>query len=260
MQLGRKVRAEMELRPTSGGVCRKNEKLCATSVFSVPLWWTSVAKEATKEAQSSTKDAQRKTWCFPRHQWDPPALIKIVGRRPLRGLAFVLLIVLAAFPACNRGTENAEGIVIINAPATGEVRRILAREGMEIAVGQPIAEIAVYSPTTSTPTTGRDQKQSPAVVNLQSAQAEIEAARSEVVRHEVEVQRLTPLVSSGQASPGELDGERALYERAQQRLQKARTAAQQAQTGLVTARQQSLNSPAVAPTPNEQIVTITASS
>ena len=79
-----------------------------------------------------------------------------------------------------------------------------------------------------------------------------------MVRHEVEVQRLTPLVSSGQASQGELDGERALYERAQQRLQKAKTAAQQAQSGLVSARQQSLNSPIATPSPAEQIVVVRA--
>jgi multidrug resistance efflux pump len=131
---------------------------------------------------------------------------------------------------------------------------------MEVVEGQPIAEIAIYAAAQRAPTAGPDQKQASAAINLQAAQAEIESARSEVVRHEVEVQRLTPLVSAGQVSQGELDGQRALYERAQQRLQKAKTAAQQAQSGLVSARQQSLNSPIAAPSPVEQIVVVRASS
>jgi multidrug resistance efflux pump len=129
---------------------------------------------------------------------------------------------------------------------------------MEVVEGQAIAEIVISSPAQPASTKGPDQKQASAAINLQSAQAEIEAARAEVVRHEVEVQRLTALVASGQASQGDLDGERALYERGQQRLQKAKTAAQQAQSGLVSARQQSVNSPTAAPSLTEQIVVVRA--
>lgn len=174
-------------------------------------------------------------------------------------LTFVLVVGLVAFQACNRGGEASPGVVVVNAPEAGEIRRVLAREGMEIVEGQPIAEIAISAPAPRPPKPGPDQKQTSAVTNLQTAQAEIEAARSEVVRHEVEVQRLTPLVSAGQASQGELDGERALYERAQQRLQRAKTAAQQAQTGLVSARQQPLNSANTTPSPAEEIVVVRAS-
>jgi len=125
---------------------------------------------------------------------------------------------------------------------------------MEVVEGQPIAEIAVQSVAQSAPTTGADDRQARAALSIQAAQAEVEAARAEVVRHEVEVQRLTSLVSSGQASQGDLDGETALYERAQQRLQRAKTVVQQAQAGLVAARQQSLNSSIATPSPAEQIV------
>jgi multidrug resistance efflux pump len=93
--------------------------------------------------------------------------------------------------------------------------------------------------------------------SIAAAQSEIDAARAEVVRAEVEVQRLTPLVASGQASQGELDGARSNYERAQQRLQKAQTAEQGAQAGLVAARQPSR---AATPTPSEQIIYARASS
>jgi multidrug efflux pump subunit AcrA (membrane-fusion protein) len=171
---------------------------------------------------------------------------------------FVLLAGLA-LQACNRGGEDLHGVVVVNAPEAGEIRRVLAREGMEIVEGQPIAEIAISAPAQRAATASPNQKQASAGINLQAAQAEIESARSEVVRHEVEVQRLTPLVSTGQASQGELDGERALYERAQQRLQKAKTAAQQAQSGLISARQQSLNSPIATLSPVEQIVVVRSS-
>ena len=82
------------------------------------------------------------------------------------------------------------------------------------------------------------------------------------MRHEAEVQRLTPLVAAGQASQGELDGERALYERAQQRLQRAQTAARDAQTGLVVAQQPTANrqTNAQAPPPREQLVTANTTS
>jgi len=172
--------------------------------------------------------------------------------------AIGLLIGLFALQACNRADEVSRGVVVVNAPQAGEIRRVLASEGMEIVEGQPIAEIAILAPRPRVSPSGPDQKQSSAAINLQAAQAEIESARSEVVRHEVEVGRLTSLVSSGQASQGDLDAERALYERAQQRLQKAKAAAQQAQTGLVTARQQSLNSPTAIPSPAEQIVVVNA--
>jgi multidrug resistance efflux pump len=73
------------------------------------------------------------------------------------------------------------------------------------------------------------------------------------------VSRLTPLVASGQASQGELDGARANYERAQQRLGRAQTASQGAQAGLVAARQPNRTS-TPAPTPSEQAVYAVASS
>ena len=166
---------------------------------------------------------------------------------------------MVACQACSRGQDGTRGVIVVNAPATGEIRRVLVREGMEVVEGQPIAEIAVHPTAQSAPTTGADERQARAALSIQAAQAEVEAARAEVVRHEVEVQRLTQLVSSGQASQGDLDGETALYERAQQRLQRAKTAAQQAQSGLVAARQQSLNSSNTTPSPTEQIVAARAS-
>jgi multidrug efflux pump subunit AcrA (membrane-fusion protein) len=174
-------------------------------------------------------------------------------------LAFTFLTALVACQACSRSGNSSGGIIVVNSPAAGEISRVLAREGMEVSEGQPIAEIAVYSTAQSASPTAADGIQARAGVSVQAAQAEVEAARTEVVRHEVEVQRLTSLVSSGQAPQGNLDAERALYERAQQRLQRAKTAVQQAQSGLVAARQQSLNSSIATASPAEQIVAARAS-
>jgi multidrug efflux pump subunit AcrA (membrane-fusion protein) len=172
--------------------------------------------------------------------------------------------------ACQSGTGTSgssgdpRGIIIVNAPATGEVRRIVAREGMTVAEGQPIVEIAVQEEgPAATPSPG-ESAEARAVRNFKAADAEIEAARAEAVRHEAEVQRLTPLVASGEASQAQLEGERALYERAQQRLQKAQDTKRSAETGLLASRQpgpqQNQGSTAGPPAPRERIVTANASS
>lgn len=171
-----------------------------------------------------------------------------------------LLLALASSPACGR-RENADahGVVIVNAPAAGVVRRVLVNEGAQLKPGDAVVEIAVREEgAVPRPTPGEDPVAA-AGRNIASAQAEIDAARAEVVRAEVEVQRLTPLVAAGQASQGELDGARTTYERAQQRLQRAQSAAQSAQAGLVAARQPSRTS-APAVTPLEQVVYAVASS
>jgi outer membrane protein TolC len=130
---------------------------------------------------------------------------------------------------------------------------------MEVVADQTIAEIAVDLPASSTPTPGTDQRQVRAGLSVQAAQAEVESARTEVVRHEVELQRQTSLVSSGQASQADVDGERALYEQASQRLEKAKAAVQEAQSGLIAARQPASNFPNTPPVPIEQIVAARAS-
>lgn len=185
-----------------------------------------------------------------------------------RGLAFaalapLVLSALAATAACGSregAAPSAGGVVIVNAPAAGEVRRVLVKEGVQLKKGDAVVEIVVkpVGPAPA-PTRGEDPVAA-AGRNIASAQAEIEAARSEVVRAEVEVQRLTPLVASGQASQGELDGARALYERAQQRLQRAQTSAQGAQAGLVAARQPQRAAATPPPAPTEQVVYAFASS
>jgi multidrug efflux pump subunit AcrA (membrane-fusion protein) len=158
------------------------------------------------------------------------------------------------------GGTDTSGIIIVNAPAAGEIRRVLVREGMSVNKDAPIVEIVVRTEAPTAQPTQTEDPQARAARNIQSSKAEVEAARAEVVRTEVEVQRLTPLVATGQATQAELDGARAAYERAQQRFQKAQETERGAQSGLVTARQQSQNSSNAPPAPTEQIVIARASS
>lgn len=174
-----------------------------------------------------------------------------------------LLVVSSACGSGGGGEESAaRGIVVVNAPAAGEVRRVIAREGMVVNEGAPIVEIAVLTEgPRPTPSPG-ESAETRAAGNFRAADAEIEAARAEVVRHDAEVRRLTPLVASGEAPQAQLDGERALFERAQQRLQQAQDAKQRAEGELRAARQPGPNQtgPVGPAPPREQLVTAVASS
>ncbi|HEY0172451.1 MAG TPA: hypothetical protein VGB98_15625 [Pyrinomonadaceae bacterium] len=181
--------------------------------------------------------------------------------RALPGLALTCLLVASAACGSGEGGGGGEtpGVVIVNAPAAGEVRRVLVKEGERLRKGDAVVEIVVRSEAAAAPTPRGEDPVAAAGRNIASAQAAIDAARSEVVRAEVDVQRLTPLVAAGQASQGELDFARSTYERAQQRLQRAQSEAQAAQSGLVAARQPGRAS-APAPAPSEQVIYANATS
>jgi multidrug resistance efflux pump len=174
---------------------------------------------------------------------------------------------LTAAAGCGTRTvseTDAAGIVVVNSPAAGVVRRVLTSEGGHVAEGAPVVEIAVRDESAGAARAqATEDPRSRAARGVTAAQSEIEAARAEVVRTEVEVQRLTPLVASGAATQGELDGARAQYDRAQQRFGRAQESAQGAQSGLVAARQPTFNSPGAATTvatPAERIVAAQATS
>ena len=177
-------------------------------------------------------------------------------------LALSALVASSACRSQSGGDAAARGVVVVNAPAAGEVRRVFVREGAAVNEGEAVAEIAVPIETTGAPQqpAGEDPQQR-AGRTVTAAQTGVEAARAEVVRAEVEVQRLTPLVAAGSAPQGQLDAARADYDRAQQRLRQAQAAAQDAQAGLVVARQQS-GGQTSAPPPqvSERIVPARASS
>jgi multidrug resistance efflux pump len=188
------------------------------------------------------------------------------ARRVVRTLpAFALLVASACGSRPAGETDGAAGIVVVNAPAAGVVRRVLAGEGAHVASGAPVVEIAVaVEGAGAARAQATEDPQARAARGVTASQTEVEAARAEVVRTEVEVQRLTPLVASGAATQGELDGARAQYDRAQQRFRRAQEAAQGAQSGLIAARQPTFNSPGAAATaaatPAERLVAAQASS
>lgn len=157
------------------------------------------------------------------------------------------------------GNNEAGNIVVVNSPANGQVRRIVVAEGVHVDRGTPIVEIVVQSEPAVTATPARAGVEMRAVQSYQAADAEIEAARAEAVRHEAEVARLTPLVSSGEVSQGQLDGERSLYEQAQRRLTQAQEAKRNAEGALLAARQPNQSQGTNSPTPREQIVSAVAS-
>lgn len=187
---------------------------------------------------------------------------RVATTKPLPRVVLTCLLI-AASSACGSGSVDegeTAGVVIVSAPAAGEVRRVLVSEGIRLKKGDAVVEIVVRAEgAAAAPTPRGEDPVAAAGRNIASSQAEVEAARAEVVRAEVEVSRLTPLVASGQASPGELDGARATYERAQQRLQRAQAATQGAQAGLVAARQPNRNV-APPPAPSEKVVYATATS
>ena len=193
-------------------------------------------------------------------------LIRVYPSHPSHPCSLPLLLALllvAASAACRSGgaDTDAGGIVVVNAPAAGVVRRVLVSEGVTVNEGAGLFEIAVRTQPQGAAVQPTEDPVARASKNIGAAQNEIESARAEVVRAEVEVRRLEPLVASGQASQGELDGARAVYERAEQRFQRAQTAAEVAQSGLVAARQQQINGAAApVPAPAERIVVARATS
>lgn len=171
---------------------------------------------------------------------------------------FTILLLLVISIACSRITENGNAndgnVIVLNAPATGVVKRILVAEGVRVNAGTPIIEITTQAEEVVVAQKPGESAEVQAVRNYKTADTEIEGARAEAVRHEAELARLTPLVASGEASQGQLDGERGLYEQAQRRLQQAQEAKRTAEGGLIAARQPGQIQGNKAATKREEIV------
>jgi multidrug efflux pump subunit AcrA (membrane-fusion protein) len=172
----------------------------------------------------------------------------------------LLPLLLAAACQSTAPTNDAGNIVVVNAPAAGHVRRIVVAEGVQVDRGAPLVEIAVESEAVSAPGPARAEIEAKAIHNYESLDTQIETARAEVVQRETEVARITPLVNSGEAPQGQLDGARALYEQAQRRLTALQEAKRNAEGALLAARQPNQSQGINAPTPREQIVSAVAGS
>lgn len=166
--------------------------------------------------------------------------------------AFTFVSCRAPQNAATRQGGAAATTSIVNATAGGTVHRINVRQGSSVNQNDAVAEILVSSDEDTNaerPTLQSQTAQTtapPAGNDLRAADRNIDAARAEVVRREVEVQRLTPLVAAGQASQGELDGARVEYDRAQANFQRAQDARGAARDNIVASRQAQIATP-VAP-------------
>lgn len=154
------------------------------------------------------------------------AIITLQELRAAPMLSLLMLLTLFACTACRSSNTNSpdassQGLVIVNAPATGEVHRVLVSEGTTIGEGAAIAEIAVRQeiPNANAPTQSNDL-QARARSAAQAMQTQITAARAAAEHASIEVERMSALVASSAAPQPQLDAARAEYQRAQEQLQR----------------------------------------
>jgi multidrug efflux pump subunit AcrA (membrane-fusion protein) len=136
---------------------------------------------------------------------------------------FALPIVIAlAIPlaiSCRSTVTEKSGNIILNAPVTGVVRRVLVNEGASVDKDAAIIEIgaAKEQPASQTANTNSDQARA-----ARAAQNDLAAAEAEANRASAELRRIEPLVKRGLASQAELDKARAQAQDSQERLKLAR--------------------------------------
>jgi multidrug resistance efflux pump len=182
----------------------------------------------------------------------------LVFDRVRRGvLLSSLLVCVSAGAACRREAEQEgrtpSGLVVINAPATGEVRRVLVVEGADVSEGATVVEIAVAEAPA-----GRGRAEDPverARTAVRGARGDVAAAEAEVARASVEVQRVEPLVAAGAAPQAQLDAARAQFQQAQERLTRLRETARSAQDYFV-AQEGGALAPAAPGPPPERLVPV----
>ncbi len=173
-----------------------------------------------------------------------------------RAHIFFILSLLALLPAtaCRSNDKGAStsGLVVVKAPATGQVRRVLASEGSSVNEGAVLVEIAVESSSgAARPDSGDDGTLARAA--LETARKQISEAEADVNRAAVEARRIEPLVQSRAAPQSQLDAARAQYQQAQERLDRLRQTARSAQNQIVSSEGRKLSA---APAPTEKIVEV----
>lgn len=190
----------------------------------------------------------------------------MIGKQASSGFFISLIfasVVCFSFTGCSslrssriRESETPSNLVVLNAPTSGTVRRVLVSEGLPISAGAPVIEIAVQQqqaePTSTVDPLGQAQARA-RTVQQQTAALE-EAAQ----RAAVEVQRVGSLVAGGAAPQPQLDAAQAVYQRAQERLQQARAGTQAVQR-TIDAKRGNLGAAQAAVAPAETIVAVRAS-
>lgn len=155
--------------------------------------------------------------------------------RAMRRIVFAAwLSCLAPLAACHSSSNGnaATDLIVVKTTASGTVQRVLVGEGANVSEGATLIEIAV---PVGQPPANQNQAGEQARAAVGRAQRDLGDAEAEVNRAAVEVQRVEPLVASGAAPQAQLDAARAQYQQAQERLQRVRESAAQAQVGAVVA-------------------------
>lgn len=160
-------------------------------------------------------------------------LFEYVSRAAIIFTAALLPLVAGAACRSSQKSDAPGELIVIKAPAAGEVRRVLVSEGAEVVEGAALIEIAIKLE-------GADRQQgqvgekSRSLASVGAAQKEVAEAEAEVNRSAVEAQRVEPLVTSGAAPQAQLDAARAQHQQAQEKLQRARERIASAERNFVS--------------------------
>ncbi len=136
----------------------------------------------------------------------------------------VLLVCCLAVTGCGSDADTASNssgrsnVVVLNAPVSGIVRRVLVGEGVTVRDGAPVIEIETDAPPAA-PGDAVAEREARRRAHAAAGQNAGRAMQEEVERAAIEVQRMESLVAQNAAPQAQLDAARAVYQRAQERQQ-----------------------------------------
>jgi len=153
------------------------------------------------------------------HANKPDFARRIIALRIQFALPIVIALAIPLAIACRSTVTEKSGNIILNAPVTGVVRRVLVNEGASVDKDTAIIEIgaAKEQPASQNANANSDQARA-----ARAAQNDLTAAEAEANRASTELRRIEPLVKRGLASQAELDKARAQAQDSQERLKLAR--------------------------------------
>jgi multidrug efflux pump subunit AcrA (membrane-fusion protein) len=141
-------------------------------------------------------------------------------KRSCQALCLLLFLTsIVSFSACRSETNGTtEGLIVVNAPITGQVRRVLVSEETNVPEKATLIEIAVVS---NIPDSSANENRT-SMPRTPDVQAQSRIAEEELQRASIELQRIEPLVAANNAPQSHLDAARAQYQQAQEKLDRLR--------------------------------------
>jgi len=153
------------------------------------------------------------------HANKPDFARRIIALRIQFALPIVIALAIPLAIACRSTVTEKSGNIILNAPVTGVVRRVLVNQGASVDKDTAIIEIGAAKEQPASQNANANSDQAPAA---RAAQNDLTAAEAEASRASTELRRIEPLVKRGLASQAELDKARAQAQDSQERLKLAR--------------------------------------